>query len=112
MIENKNQKKQTRQKSTVKKSTKIDKRQPNKKYLANQNVKNDEKNNRLSSSTECSSTTSNSNSRDLTQTINDLSGKNDYANVTRQIPVVKSKKKSVSLVTLICATSQTIKTKT
>ena len=66
---------------------------PNKKDLDNQNVKNDGKNNRLSSSTECSSSTSNSNSSDLTQTINDLSGKNDNANVTRQIPVVKSKKK-------------------
>ena len=39
VIENKNQEKQTRQKSTVKKSTKIDKRQPNKKDLDNQNVK-------------------------------------------------------------------------
>ena len=69
------------------------KRQPNKKYLDSQNVKNDEKNNRLSSSTECSSTTSNSNSSDLTQTINDLSDNNDIVNVTRQIPVVKSNKK-------------------
>ena len=93
VIENKNRKKQTRQKSTVKKSTKIDKRQPNKKDLDNQNVKNNEKNNRLSSSTECSSTTSNSNNSDLTQTINDLSDKDDNANVTRQIPFVKSKKK-------------------
>ena len=92
VIENKNRKKQTRQKSTVKKSTKIDKRQPNKKDLDNQNVKNNEKNNRLSSSTECSSTTSNGNNSDLTQTINDLSDKDDNANVTRQIPFVKSKK--------------------
>ena len=69
------------------------KRQPNKKDVDNQSVKNDEQNNRLSSSTACSSTTSNSNSSDVTQTINDLSGNNDNANVTRPIPVVKSKKK-------------------
>ena len=100
VIENKNQKKQTRQKSTVKKSTKMDKIQPNKKDVDNQNLKNDEQNNRLSSSTECSSTTSNSNSSDVTQSSND---NNDNVNVTRQIPVVKSNKKSVSLVTLICA---------
>ena len=84
VIENKNLKK-NRQKCTVKKSTKINKRQPNKKDLDNQNVKNDEQNNRLSSSTECSSTTSSSNSSDLTQTINDLSGNNENANVTRQL---------------------------
>ena len=71
----------------------MNKRKPNKKDLDNQNVKNDKQNNRLSSSTECSSTTSNSNSSDLTQTINDLSGNNDNANLTRQIPVVKSNKK-------------------
>ena len=71
----------------------MDKRQPNKKDVDNQNVKTDEQNDRLSSSTECSSSTSNNNISDLTQTINDLSDNNDNVNVTRQIPVVKSNKK-------------------
>ena len=71
----------------------MDKRQPNKEDVDNQNVKTDEQNNRLSSSTECSSSTSNNNISDLTQTINDLSDNNDNVNVTRQIPVVKSNKK-------------------
>ena len=94
VIENtKKQEKQTRQKSTVEKSTNMKKRQPNKKDVNNQNVKNDEQNNRLSSSTECSSTTSNSNNIGVTQTTNDVSGNNDNAPVTRQIPVVKSNKK-------------------
>ena len=75
----------------------MNKRQPNKKDVDNQHVKNDEQNKRLSSSTEYSSTTSNSNTSEVTQTINDLSGNNDNASVT------KSNKKSVSLVTLICA---------
>ena len=107
---NKKLKKQTSQKYPPKKVTQLNKRQPkpNKSDGKNQDVNKNGHNSSLSSSspTECSSITSTSSSssnsssssrnRDKTQsinTINGLSANNNNANLTRQIPVVKSNKK-------------------
>ena len=118
VIENKKLKKQTSQKYPAKKVTQLNKRKPIKSDGNNQNVNRDRHNSSLSSSspTECSSITNTSNSssssssssssRYKTQsinTINGLSANNNNAHLTRQIPVVKSNKKSMSLVTPICA---------
>ena len=122
--ENKKLKKRTSHKYPAKKVTQLNKRQPNKSDRNNQNGNKNRHNSSLSSSspTECSSITSTSSSnnsssnssssssssnssRDKTQsinTINGLSANNNNTNLTRQIPV-KSNKKSVSLVTIICA---------
>ena len=93
VLENKKNRKNKPDRKEQLKSTKLNKRQPNKKDVDKQNVKNDEQNNRLISFTECSSMTSSRNSSDVTQTTNELSVNNDNANVTRHIPVVKSNKK-------------------